>query len=203
MKFAYEATGRPKLEAVCSKDKTRPALTEPYLRVDPKDKGRGVVAATNSYALVALPVEFDDDEQPTDGFLPLTALKAKTQVGPRVRGDEVLIVDDGTVHKRPDYGQFPNWEQLMPDHEDLSDFKIGFSAKLLWELAQAMGTDGVVLEFNTAPGTPAMDKDGNAWRAPANIRSIRVWPLGRRVGTTSSIVDGPLGILMPIRLAGE
>lgn len=191
-----------------SKDQSRPILTETWLTLDPEVKGQprtGAVAATDSFVLVAVPVEFDEDDDPTEGHLPAKALAECKRYGPIVKADTVRVPETGTDHPRRDIGQFPRWQQLMPDEAHVSDFKVGINAKLLAKLADALGSEQVVLEFCVSPAAQqTAHVDGRDYVLPSNIRVIRVRPLGGKSvgGPGASVIDGAIGIAMPIRLAG-
>jgi len=175
---------KSKPEAVPSKDTSRPVLTCLYLRVE--ENGEGWLEATDSYKAVRIPVLTEEGD--TDGLIPVEALKeARKQSRTEKRGAVEMAVNGSVVtpnggqYERPE-GTWPKLPELWPD--ETAKFEIGFSARFLWELAQAFGEDTVRLSFTAGP-------NGD----PQNLRPIHVTPL-------RGDVPGAKGLLMPIRLAG-
>lgn len=212
MRYLANTAKKPKPWLVCSKDQTRPTLTHVNLTLDPprKDKPRtGHLSATDSYCLVTVPVEFDDrDEEPKEGAFPIEALKAGDKIGAVFAlKDGVREPGTGTLHPYPENpGQFPNADKLMPSEENVSSFHIAFNAALLKKLADAMGSEAVVLEFCAAPGEHLVIEQEGAepFVMPANLRAIRVRPIEHSGGGTGAkVLDGPVGLLMPIRMASR
>jgi hypothetical protein len=140
----------------CSKDTSRYILT--YACV--KD---GMVMATNGKMMVAALTEEDHwKEDVTDkALIPVNALKVATKrrassssccqgvVSPQE--GHVIKVRDSLNETRliktcEDVDKFPHIGKVIPS--DLAELTtISFDAKMLWELAQAMGTEGVCLHF--------------------------------------------------------
>lgn len=191
MRFSCETPKHPEIEQACSKDPSRPVLCHPYLLIDPKDPIKGVVGACDSFVLVTIPVMFDKDDKPTSGMIPAEAFKAlkKSIDGSmRVTEKEVKVFTRGEgvqTFERYDLGQFPRWDQLMP--EQVGSFAVGLNAAFLARVAKAIGSEVVVLEF-------LEDGSGN----PHALRSIRVRPSAMAGG---DVHHGPMGLQMPIRVA--
>jgi len=80
--------------------------------------------------------------------------------------------------------KFPNWRQVMPS-ADGYNFTVALDAKLLWELAQAMGTQGVLLNLQTA--------DANK---PILVGPHKCGTFGDAVGFAC---EGAKGVLMPVQ----
>ena len=80
---------------------------------------------------------------------------------------------------------FPNWKQVLPGEVSDSAYtvEIAFDAKLLWELAQAMGTQGVRLVARAG-----------------NDGAIKVFPIKSSVGNVTCANIDAKGLLMPVRV---
>jgi len=212
MKFAtYGKT--PKPEVVCSKDETRPVMTRPWLMLDkPKKKGQpvtsGRIVATNSYILTMLPVEFTEDETPTTGAIERKVFtegrKAENRGAVKLLGDKITVpgLDESFPPPDADVGQFPDVDRLMPDEETISSFKVGLNAAFLKTLADGLGAEQVVLEFvvDREQNLATVGKTGETYLLPGNLQAIRVRPLDGQANRVAGIVDGPVGIMMPIRI---
>lgn len=182
-----------KPEKAVTKDMTRPVLTRIYLRISERVTGRGrsrrvhregYLEATDTYKLVRVPVKVNDDD--VQGFIPVEALtRARKQKLPEITAAEGVRVGDVTFD-RPTDGQFPDAPSFIPEDEKIV-FRVGVNAAFLHELADALGSDQVVLEFQ---GQEVRTK-GGALRGvlPEPRKPIRVSPLSE---------SGPVGVLMPI-----
>lgn len=173
-----------KVELAASKDVSRHSITEPYLDIT---DGKGVLVSTNGQTLVTVPVELSPDD--VAGYVSLAVLKAARKAAPRSDTADIALAGktaalaDGTTMPRTalDY-QFPNWRAVVPEQYTAPAAVIALDAKLLWELAQSMGTQGVCLTI----------KDGES--------AILVSPAGAgRSGEIRPANDGSRGVLMPIR----
>lgn len=196
------ASGKAALEKVASRDETRPVLTGVELTLDEEQDEKGSItgwlAATDSYKLALVPVSFDTADKPVAGIYPAAAIKAMasgslyvfTKEGVKVQGKTGEFVE----YPRID-GQFPNWRQLMPEEGQLVPVQRRFAlnAKLLYELALGLGTEMVILE-----PVEAADGDTNPLR-PIRVRGGR----GGRGGSSNAVDEGPMGIIMPVRIAGD
>lgn len=162
---------KTKLENVCEKARkgARPYLTAPYL-----DVAKARLIATNGHALVLHPVGIDEGD--TSGHVPLEALKAARAK----RADGVISLNGnatagGVQYPRPDLGQYPDVDRVIPAKPDTPPTVI-FDAELLLKLAQAM-TDRKAI--------------------------VRVW-VGKEPGDALYIEamhapEGVVGVLMPCR----
>lgn len=146
MKFHPKA----KIEAVASSDSDRHAIAEAFL--DIRD-GKGTLVATNGKALAMVPVELAEND--VSGYVSSEAMTAARKLSAfdgatldlsdsayaKVNsGAKVLRCGDAKADDK-----FPNWRQVVPELPEKPDFRVGLNAKILWELAQAMGTTQVEL----------------------------------------------------------
>jgi hypothetical protein len=141
------------VEKVASQDATRAAITLPYLDIDAERTAH--IISTNGAAMVKLPVEITPED--VAGYVPTAALKEGRKLAKRA--DSVDLVCNGSAkllngatYPRESRETFPNWRQVWPKEE--GKITLALDAALLYELAQAMGTEGVVLTFN--PGEPIL-----------------------------------------------
>lgn len=153
-------------------DQTRIAISEPYLSGDK-------LIATNGRSLVALPVEREESD--TDGYISGKALAMARKLAKRdaaqIKAKGCLTQKDGTTMPRDDMGgcTYPNWQQCVPKNPaETHTHVFSFNAKALWEVAQAMGTEVVIVRFQDA-------------HSPIVING-------------SKSPEGALGVLMPARL---
>lgn len=175
-----------KIESITSHDETRYAICESYLSI--KD-GAATLVATNGKAMAMLPVLLDEGD--VSGYVSENALKLARKQDKRsdfatVYLNGVAKLSDGSTMPREGTAKdatFPKWEQVFPKDESLHTQTIALDAKLLWELAQAMGTQGVVLRV----------KDGvSAILVSPTATSHHKW--------NKPACDGAKGILMPVRV---
>jgi len=132
------------IEKICSKDATRPAINRPFL--DIKD-GIAHLIGTNGRAIAVIPVEISQED--TQGPIPVDGLKAARKAA-RGKGAEIdakangsFALATGQSFPREVDATFPNWRQVIPANRPFS-FEIGLDAGLLFDLAQALGSDGQV-----------------------------------------------------------
>lgn len=140
-----EHVHRPEL-AVASED-SRPALACAHLDVD-----AGLLYASDSFLMVALPVEVDEIDE--SGPVPIDALvKARGR-----RGE--LLCSNGSV-RVPGYATFdrpavhgPNFAQLMATNipPDAETTTVVFNVDILHRACQALGARNVELVFYPARG---------------------------------------------------
>ena len=167
------------LEKICSKDATRTTLAAPYLDIDAERFAH--VIATNGAAMAKVPVEITPED--VAGYVPVGALKEARKLAKRE--DESALALNGTAQTsngatfpRESKETFPNWRQVWPKAE--GKIQLSFDARLLYELAQAMGTEGVTLTFDA--GEP-----------------IAVRPTPTKGCTPASF--GARGVIMPVRIS--
>ena len=163
-----------KIELVASKDKTRHALINPYLQ------GSKLIA-TDGKKLVAIPVEREDGD--SDGPIDCSAFKLSRKTSSefsKISANGCLKVQtkDGEItmpRKNLDGYSFPQWQKVLPN-PDRGGIKIGLNAKFLYEIAQALGGDRVVIEI--------LDAD-----SPIIVK-----------GSDDHYIEGSIGVLMPVRI---
>ena len=178
MKFPLTA----KIEKAASKDAARPTLNRLYLRITETKTGRGRnrrthrqgwLEATDSYKLVRIPVELDEED--VEGFIPIEAVTRARKHRVVEIGAAVGVRVKDVVFDRPGDGTWPDLPKLV--EADSSTFSIGLNARLLMELAEALGSDDLRLDFT------------------GSLTPIKVLPLGGEAPQS-------VGLIMPIRLAG-
>ena len=139
-------------ELICSRDATRMVLTNANLGFV---KGKQCLVATDGKRLLVLPVEGEQLEK-ENGPVPREALKLAREKRPSRKQDVVSIVlngkcelENGWTLPRPTQEdmKYPNVEQVIPTPSSM-DQKISFNARFLWEIAQALGVEHVILTHN-------------------------------------------------------
>lgn len=131
-----------KIELIASQDKTRFILQEPYLKGD-------YLVATSGRHLVRLKIEREEGD--TDGYVTAAAIKAARKTGYKNDAASIAcngaykLVDGTTLPRNAALteSQFPNFEQVIP--KEPGPVKVSLNAKMLWEMAQAMGSDTLTL----------------------------------------------------------
>ena len=173
-----------KIELVASTDKTQTAILEPYLDIT---EGVGTLISTNGKTLARVPVEIDPTDQA--GYVSKEAIKAarKTRLGEILLTDGKAAVSTGPTFNRTGAAgdcNFPNWRQVWPAADRVNVVTIGLDAKLLWELAQAMGTQCVKIQIadNKKPFLVSLTSGGQYSSAPRPV------------------CDEARGIIMPVRV---
>jgi hypothetical protein len=136
------------VEKVASQDATRAAITLPYLDIDAERMAH--IISTNGAAMVKLPVEITAED--AAGYVPTAALKEGRKLAKKFDSVELVCngsakLLNGATYPRESRETFPNWRQVWPKEE--GKITLALDAALLYELAQAMGTEGVVLTFDT------------------------------------------------------
>ena len=165
-----------KIELIASRDETRHVLCNPYLQ------GSKLIA-TDGQRLVAIPVELEEGD--SDGPIDCSAFKLsrKTSSGEKlskISANGCLKVEtkDGEItmpRKNLDGYSFPQWQKVLPN-PDRGGIKIGLNAKFLYEIAQALGSDRVVIEILDAT-------------SPIIVK-----------GSHENYIEGSIGVLMPVRI---
>lgn len=166
-----------------------------------EEDNKWTIQATNSFCFCRTPVLIENEAKlrkrvaAVDAIpLPpkaLAALEAGAVIGcAYFEDDGSVTVDDVTYHPPEEWpeekgdhgfmvnpGQFPAMEKLEPTQLKTAIYEIGFNAKILHNLARAMGTETVRCTFDTE----------------TTLRAFYVSPIG--AGR-----DEAKGMLMPIRL---
>jgi len=175
-----------KIEQIASNDQTRHVITAPFLEVE---NGKGNLIATNGQGLVVVPVELSKND--VSGHVSIQALKASRKeknLEPSLEClEKTISLQDGSSLPRIDLGNFPNWRQVVPNQEGKTLRRVALNAEMLFAIASAMGTKGVILEFDAE----------NFDQAP-----IQVIPTssGKHNEEKPACHDA-FGVIMPIRLS--
>ncbi len=172
-----------KIEKAIEIKSSRQYLSSPYFTGD-------ALVATNGHILAYVPVEHDSSEDDVEpGHVPLDAIKhaRKTRqldVSTLENGSWVVA---GVQFPREDLGKFPDYEQIVKTPCELADkddsITVNLDAKLLYELAQAIGTNSkqpiVRLTFQ---------KNGHGidTKSPIHVKA-------------SSAPEGAYGLIMPCK----
>lgn len=160
-----------KIEKAVSTDTLRENLQNVFV-------SRRHAVATDGTILAIVPVHTEQDDEP--GWLTPEALKHARKVS--VKGQDSLVLrmngaqflSDGTVMTRPDEHKPPKIYHLLRRAHEGRSYRIGVNARYLKDLADALGSEELVLECGK--GTEA----------------ILVRPIRHEEGT--------IGLIMPIRL---
>ena len=140
---------KPWLTCCTPKDAGRDSIMDPWLDVEKK-----LLISTNGRILSKLVIETETGD--VSGRVPVAALKEAIKAAkkwPDARIDcsnpKAVKIMDGRTWPRPD-GQFPNWEQVLPNNAGRGTARLILNAALLADLIAAMGdTDkmAATLEF--------------------------------------------------------
>lgn len=168
-------------EILVSKGKqAHPLLTDPF--VDSKHER---IVATNGHALVALPITVEPGEP--SRYLACSLLKA----GRKVVEDDVpveikdeKILKAGVLWPTAQERTFPDWKKIMPKFGRGAEGTVTFAlnSRLLHQIAEAMGVEGVCLTIEIAATEDAPSP-------------ILVSPLNKKARE--------VGLLMPMRADGS
>jgi DNA polymerase III sliding clamp (beta) subunit (PCNA family) len=167
-----------KLEKVVSKDETRTNIT--VIKLDATTRFGQCAVATNGRSMAIVPVEFDQGSAPNDkGLINVEALQASRKVkhaAGNMTLNGAIELPDGRKFPRPSAADhsYPNWEAVLP--KEKATLSVGVNAKLLLELAQAIGSETVRLDFIDA------------------LSPITVTPCGYNA-------QGGHGVIMPMRIS--
>ena len=194
-----------KLEKAVSRDQSRPVLCSLYLRITGEgDDRKGFLEGTDSYHLTRIPVDVDEND--TEGFIPVDAIiaarKAKVDVISANGAVQFTTpAGDNLQFTRGPGGQFPNTDQLLAIEPALIEgerWQIGLNPKFLLDLAESLGAETITLEFARSV-VNGRDTTTPSEFGPSALRPITVRPLGAK--RRGELVDGAIGLLMPIRVA--
>lgn len=160
-----------KITKCCSKDEYRPAMQGVYISED------GYAVATDSYKLAKVSVEFNDDEDIfKDKILnPVMVDKSqKEKTLPTINSGEEgkgIWVGENTYLSPFIDEKFPPYQPILDNTFNATKvYSVYISAKHLYELSQALGSDNVLMYFQAE-----------------GFRPIRI------------IADDAEGILMPVK----
>ena len=185
-----------KIESAASKDKSRACLMEPYIEI--REGGFARIAATDGKILAVLPVECEDGE--VSGYVSAEALKAARKgklPEAEIHCNGALQVQGGATFPRMDSEtfKFPKIDAvIVPPNEEIHGcqrVRLVINTALLSRLAEALGSDAVVLELQAEEST----------RGPLGLvvnRPIRVEPTSEGHGDHLPCA-GAFGVIMPMR----
>ena len=136
-----------KLEKIVSKDKTREHIGN--VCIDKKHDAQARAIATNGRMLASVPVDIEDcDDFHDEKVLPAKVFSEARKVGGKrveqstIQMNGASLIGSGETFPYPeDTRPHPNWRQIMPDWKDTEYGEITLDAKMLFELAQAVGCD--------------------------------------------------------------
>ena len=164
---------RHKIEsAVASKKDYREKLQDCYLDVE---KPR--LLATDGHILAIVPVE--TGEHDTTGYISVEALTSQRKAtGKKVEHVELacngsVALPDGRTFPREDYGIYPNVDSVLPKPES-RNFHVALNADLLHRLADAIGSEVVVLHFDTTNPLGCISVTGKATLATGAIMPCKL-----------------------------
>lgn len=189
---------------IASEDPSRFILT--HVQFDVENK---VAVVTDGMRIVVLPVT--PEEGDVTGIVPAEAVEEAQRLhkkkGRHLRNDPIALsngnikLENGATFERP-AGEYPNWKQVVPrlamlesKLEKTDEDRVAIeseanqmggtslNARLLYEMAQAMGTDHVTIRL------PKHSENG-----VDNLSPILVTP-------GSGGVKGAFGVLMPMRMS--
>lgn len=193
-----------------STDQTRYVLNGAYFDVENKR-----LVVTDGRRMVLLPVEVEPGD--VSGIVPTEAVTEALRLAKKSKGtgpdgglagisiNGVVKLRNGAEFPKVD-GVYPNYNQVIPDYVKLrmqekrtegeqatvdgslnERTTVAFNARLLFEIAQAMGSDSVVLEL-------VKSKKECAGVDPNEI-------IVARPASDKESVHGAVGVLMPMRLS--
>ena len=135
-----------KIEKCVSSDPNRTTMTNIFVT-------KRHAMATNGHILAIVPVAFDSGD--TEGWLTPAALTQTRKMTPKSLGDLAIslngeqVLSDGTKIIRPNEEQPPKFAPLVEKARKDRKFKIGLNATLLKSLADALGSDELILNFGS------------------------------------------------------
>ena len=140
-----------KIYKSCDKAGNRPVLSGCFLTKDINN--RSILVAADGYKLAVVHVS-ESESDTHESIIPLEAVKLATKDNKTfiaVNGNvQVMAMGKDTITTFDKIeGTFPNYSLLIPKPET-SEYRIGLDAKLLFELAESLGTDKVILTFHGA-----------------------------------------------------
>ena len=180
------------IELAVSKDATRHAITEPYLDIT---DGVGTMIATDGRIMAIVPVDLGEHD--VAGYVAVAGIKQARKLAKKGMPDfavnGAIALSDGSTLPRDGQakdGTFPKWRQVVPDYTGKITCKIGLNAALLANLAAALGTDGVSIEFTMDSTTGKANNEGGFLVRPIST--------GKYERTTMAN-PAAHGIIMPVR----
>ena len=129
-----------KLEKISGVKDVRVHIRDPHLDVENE-----CLVATDGHKLIRIPVEVSTAD--TSGPVPLDAIKDARKR--KLESAEIVCNGDATLvdptsgkhlahYDRVDYGNFPDYERVLPDDSEKPIASVHLNARYLLELAQAL-----------------------------------------------------------------
>jgi hypothetical protein len=150
-----------RIEKCVSTDSTRTNMLYVYVT-------KNQAMATNGHMLALVPVKSDTGD--TEGWLTPAALIQARKITPKAAGDVVIslnggqVLIDGTKMVRPTEEMAPKYDPIVKRAHEGRQFKVGLDAAMLKALADALGSDELVLNFGSPKDavlvTPMLEEDG-------------------------------------------
>ena len=130
---------KSKLSLVASTDAGRPAIQHVYVDGD-------FAVATNGKAMAIVPVIKEEGDK-AQAIVPIDVVKSAEKFGNKARQAQITL--NGEAKASDGNGKsvalpypelnYPNYKQVIPEESAVT---VALDAKLLWELAQALGAEG-------------------------------------------------------------
>jgi len=137
------------IEKACSGDAARAILNSAYLQKLENQIHPARLLATNGRILAVVPVLIGEHD--SAGYVTQDALKAARKAAAKLNDMEfscnsALTIKDGQTFSRPELGNYPNCDQVIPKDETV--YSVSLDPELLLSLAEAIGASrGVTPEF--------------------------------------------------------
>ena len=135
------------ISKACSKDTTRPHISNVYLNVEEK-----LAVATDGHFLACVPVMPGVND--TTGLVPVDAVNAAQKMVGKKSDAELTCTDNVTLQNGASYPRptetFPPYKQVLPDYNNQKTLEIALTPQYLMDLCAALGIDKggcVVLRF--------------------------------------------------------
>lgn len=144
-----------KITKVCSKDEYRPAMEGVYITED------GYAVATNTFVLAKVPISFQEDEKAFANKIINPKLVEASQKQKTVLCIYELANGIGTIDQvflEPFIEEkFPPCQEILDRTiQDCKVYSVLISAKNLYELSQALGSEQVYLSFQSNANKPIL-----------------------------------------------
>lgn len=129
------------------------------------------LVASDGRVIAVVPV-IERDEGDTDGYISVEALAAARKASGHWRGRDAVVLANseltvpgaGVKMLRPKESEYPNWAAVLPD-KGRGKLRIGLNAKLLHNLADALGSEVLWLEISEPGNVVRVDGQRGAYGA--------------------------------------
>lgn len=173
---------RTRIDKAMAKSNSQYAIAGALVRPYGGERFDAWLTATNGHLLACVPVNAKGDLSPADQMP--ASLVPTVKSGGTITRNGMWLNDRGRYVETDDNpGAFPPTRDVVPEMSDSGYYAISLNAKLLLDLAQALGGDSVTLIV-------CPDKDAEK-DAPHHRKPIRVLPGGENADNKS------FGVLMP------